>query len=113
MIRPIYTYRAVVSRVIDGDTVEVVIDLGFHITSTLRVRVLGIDAPELFSGDGRDAGLKAKNDTIAWCDNVDYEVIITTSKADGFGRWLAEITDTDNNSLTEHLLSLGYEPYTR
>ncbi|MBA2707574.1 MAG: hypothetical protein H0U59_07205 [Gemmatimonadaceae bacterium] len=35
---------------IDGDTVEVAVDLGMRITRTVRVRILGFDAPELFSG---------------------------------------------------------------
>ncbi len=46
----LYAYRGVVSRVIDGDTVQVEVSLGFHITRTVRVRILGFDAPELFSG---------------------------------------------------------------
>ena len=43
---PNYTYRAVVTRVVDGDTVDVNLDLGFGIFIKDRVRMLGIDTPE-------------------------------------------------------------------
>ena len=43
---PNYTYRAVVTRVVDGDTVDVNLDLGFGIFIKDRVRLLGIDTPE-------------------------------------------------------------------
>lgn len=110
-----YTYNATVSKIIDGDTIEVVVDLGFHLTSRQRVRILGINTPELFSGTNREAGLEAKTDTFKWCESVLYAVTITTSKADGFGRWLAAVHEHGNaaNSLTDHLLSLGYPAYRR
>lgn len=43
----LYVYRARVLRVIDGDTVEVEIDLGFSVSMTRKVRLYGIDAPEV------------------------------------------------------------------
>lgn len=41
-----YEYRASVIRVIDGDTVDLRIDLGFEVGLNMRVRLAGIDAPE-------------------------------------------------------------------
>ena len=41
-----YEYKAFIGRVIDGDTVEAEIDLGFTVKVTVRLRLLGIDAPE-------------------------------------------------------------------
>ena len=47
-----YTYNAIVERVVDGDTVDVNIDLGFKITMMKqRVRLMGIDTPELRTRD--------------------------------------------------------------
>ena len=40
-----YEYRARITRVIDGDTVEAEIDLGFHVTFTATLRLTGINAP--------------------------------------------------------------------
>ena len=42
-----YTYAARLVRVVDGDTVDLDIDLGFHITVRERFRLAGIDTPEL------------------------------------------------------------------
>lgn len=44
--RALYTYRFRSTRVIDGDTVEGYLDLGLHIERKIRLRLLGIDAPE-------------------------------------------------------------------
>jgi len=46
MIEPNYVYRCTVTRVVDGDTVDVNIDLGFNMVNVDRVRLLGIDTPE-------------------------------------------------------------------
>jgi len=51
-----YEYRATLLRVLDGDTIEVDLDLGFHIHYRAFVRMAGYDAPELRT----DAGFKAK-----------------------------------------------------
>ena len=41
-----YEYRAKLKRVVDGDTVDFVVDLGFHVHTTIRTRLLGVDTPE-------------------------------------------------------------------
>ena len=41
-----YEYRAIVDRVIDGDTVDFIIDLGFNIKIKIRGRLEGVDTPE-------------------------------------------------------------------
>ena len=51
-----YEYRARITRVIDGDTVEAEIDLGFHVTFTATLRLTGINAPET-RGTERPQGL--------------------------------------------------------
>lgn len=43
----LYTYRAQSVRVLDGDTVELLVDLGFRVFHRLTIRLAGIDAPEL------------------------------------------------------------------
>jgi endonuclease YncB( thermonuclease family) len=51
----LYTYKARVLRVLDGDTLEAVIDLGFGVATTQTLRLRGIDCPELVSKDGKEA----------------------------------------------------------
>ena len=46
MIAPNYVYRCVVTRVVDGDTVDADIDLGFNMFSKDRIRLMGLDTPE-------------------------------------------------------------------
>ena len=43
---PSYTYAATLDRVIDGDTIDVVLDLGFSVLLKARIRLSGIDTPE-------------------------------------------------------------------
>lgn len=87
MIIP-YTYAATLIRVIDGDTVDVTIDVGFHLTTVQRLRLLGINAPEMH-GPSHVAGISAK----AWLiEALDGKTLyVRTHKSDVFGRWLAEL----------------------
>ena len=54
MLSP-YFYTAQVTRVIDADTVEVVVDHGMCIQSVQRIRLDGFDAPELRTDEGKEA----------------------------------------------------------
>ncbi len=55
-------YLCRIHRVVDADTVYVIVDLGFRVHTTISIRLLGIDAPELFSGppEERERGKAAK-----------------------------------------------------
>ena len=57
-----YQYKAKVVKVVDGDTIDVTIDLGFDITTKKRVRFSGINAPESRTRDLKEKarGLAAK-----------------------------------------------------
>lgn len=54
-----FVYRATVCRIVDGDTLDVILDLGFGIQRETRVRLLGINTPET-KGATKVAGLAAK-----------------------------------------------------
>ena len=45
-MNPSYTYKATLDRVVDGDTIDVILDLGFSVFIKARIRLSGIDAPE-------------------------------------------------------------------
>ena len=49
-----YEYQAIIERVVDGDTVDVMIDLGFDVWTKQRVRLMGIDTPESRTRDLRE-----------------------------------------------------------
>lgn len=55
----IFRYIGTITKVVDGDTVDAVIDLGFTISVRERFRLLGINAPEIH-GPETPEGLKSK-----------------------------------------------------
>ncbi|MGG1571614.1 thermonuclease family protein [Fictibacillus sp. NRS-1165] len=84
-----YTYKANVIRVIDGDTLVANVDLGFYIhLKELKFRLIGINAPEIH-GVTRESGYQTKTRLEELVLNK--EVIIKTAKTDAFGRWLADL----------------------
>ena len=89
-----YEYRATIRRVVDGDTVDVTLDLGFNILYNSRIRLLGINTPESRTRDLQEKklGLAAKERVKELCP-VGSKVMLKTTK-DGrgkFGRILGEI----------------------
>ena len=81
-----YTYFCKVDRVIDGDTVVVTIDLGLHVKVTKTVRLLGINAPEMYDTKGPSA----KDHLIALLDTGLMPIVIQThlDRDDKYGRLL-------------------------
>lgn len=60
-----YFYRITIDRVLDGDTISAVFDLGFNIKMTVRVRMIGYDAPETWrpkSDAELQAGIRVKEE---------------------------------------------------
>lgn len=88
----LYTYIATVHRVLDGDTAEMTIDLGFTIYWRSTCRFYGINAPELTS---KDAGtrIKALEAKKAVMDHlgVGQKVKIVSKELDKYGRPLVDI----------------------
>ncbi|MDP8266775.1 MAG: DUF1016 N-terminal domain-containing protein [Candidatus Aceula meridiana] len=82
----LYTYQATVSRVIDGDTIVLNIDLGFDSWIEEKLRLRGIDAAEISSA----LGIEAKAHVKKICEKVDF-VVCKTYKEDKYGRYLADI----------------------
>lgn len=102
-----YEYKAHVDRVIDGDTFDCAIDLGFKIWTHQRIRMLGIDAPETRTKNlaQKELGLRSKE----WLtDRIHLEEVIlkTDTKTGGFGRVLATVWHNDEN-LNELMLEEG------
>ncbi len=105
-MKPEYIYKATVTKVVDGDTVDLLVDCGFNIIRKERIRFYGVDAWET-RGEEREMGLEAKRfveETIP----VGTEVVVRTGKERGkFGRYLGEIF-VNNISLNDMLLAEGH-----
>jgi len=90
-IRPVtYVYRARITRVVDGDTVDADIDLGFGVTTHQRLRLLGINAPET-RGETRDAGDAATEHLTEMLALGPVTVQTVKDKRGKFGRYLAVV----------------------
>ena len=90
----IYIYKAELIRVVDGDTVDLIIDLGFDTSRKERFRLYGIDAPEMRTKEGKEAK--------AWLWEalqpleaiyVQTVQLSTKAKRDKYGRFLAVLYD--------------------
>lgn len=103
-----YNYKATVVRIVDGDTMDVDIDLGFYMKTRQRLRLARIDTPER----GQEGFTEATQRVEELCP-VGSEVFVETHKTGGFGRWLAEVTFGENQvNLSEQLLMEGFaKPY--
>jgi micrococcal nuclease len=102
-----YEYRAGVVRWIDGDTVELEVDLGFHLTRQDHFRLDGIDTPEKGKAGAITARLRAEQ-----LAPPGTEVQITTTKADKYGRYLAAIWTDVGPTINHILVEEGFaKPY--
>lgn len=104
-----YDYAVVdVLRTVDGDTVDLRIDLGFYMTAALRFRLLGVDTPER----GKPGFREATEFTRDWLA-ARSRLRARTFKADSFGRWLADVYDASTgDDLAQDLLRTGHAvPY--
>lgn len=84
-----YEYLARLDRVIDGDTVDLTVDLGFSVFHRVRVRVLGVDTPER----GEDGWAEATQFVKDWFWSHSAVLFVQTVKdKDKYGRILANIS---------------------
>tara|TARA_R100000329_G_C7488660_1_gene172137 strand:+ start:100 stop:456 length:357 start_codon:yes stop_codon:yes gene_type:complete len=108
-----FEYRAEVKRVVDGDTIDVVLDLGFGILYKSRVRFLGVNTPESRTRDleEKERGLAAKDFVTNWLiHETDMSPIIETQldKKGKFGRILGVIKNDDGVRLNDVLIEEGH-----
>jgi len=87
--RPIgatYVFKAIVLEVVDGDTLVVDVDCGFEIKKKERIRLAGIDCPEILTDEGKEAAEFVRNQLA----RVPF-IMIRTTKVDINGRFLGHV----------------------
>lgn len=100
-----YTYKATILNVVDGDTIDIEIDLGFDIRTVQRVRMLGLNAPEHNTAAGQES--------ITWMRKrllMGAQVTVQSAKPGGgdkYGRYLATIIDGEG-SVNDALIASGH-----
>jgi len=101
--KDLYNYKATLVRIVDADTIEADVQLGFYMTARLKMRLLGINAPEHNTVEGKDA--------ITWLAGVlpiGHEIILDVYKVpEKYGRWLAKVTYNGLN-VNEELVKTGH-----
>ena len=106
-----YTYKAKLDRVVDGDTVDAYIDLGFDISVHKRIRLAGIDSPESRTRDleEKQRGLASKDRLIDLLK--DGEFTLESKEVGKYGRVLGILLIDDlsiNNTLVEEGYAVEY-----
>lgn len=107
----LHTYRCEILRVLDGDTVDVNVDLGFGVFTRQRLRMYGVNSPEKDTEAGKEA--------LQFVSQLLYgasEVLIRTMKQSGrskaekrekFGRYLVHLV-VDGYPLTDLIIAAGH-----
>ncbi len=122
-IPPVYERHATVTRVIDGDTLYLAVDLGCDTTLAMTVRLIGLNAPEM----NTDAGKAAKAFVEGWVDTYHRSSLLIGTRLalrtikdrrEKYGRYLADLVPVDADgqldapSLCQALLDAGHAtPY--
>jgi len=99
-----YKYKAHVVKVVDGDTFDFMIDLGFRMYTQIRVRLKGYDAPEI-RGPEREEGKAVKQICVQILTAAE-QIYIETTKTGKYGRWLADV-EVDGIDLKDFLPKEG------
>ncbi len=96
-----FEYLAKVERVVDGDTIDIAIDLGFSLHYKTRVRLSGIDTAE------KNTALGKKTKEFVKFALEGYVMRIQTTKPDKYGRILGEVFLADGTNFNKSLVSQG------
>jgi len=106
-----WIYNAEVKKVVDGDTFDIVIDLGFDTLKKGRVRLYGVNTPESRTSnlEEKKQGLAAKEFTDQWLTRANHKVKIETiiDKNEKYGRVLAKVWDSSGNCLNTDIIASG------
>ena len=102
-----YTYKAKLDRVVDGDTIDAHIDLGFDITIHKRIRLAGIDSPESRTRDLEEKakGLASKDKLVELLGEGDF--ILESKEVGKYGRVLGNLI-VENVNINDTLVEEGF-----
>jgi len=113
MDKHLFNYSGLVSRVVDGDTFDCMVDMGMSVHHKARIRIMGVDTPER-GEDGYEEAKLFANERLGFS-----RVKLSSYKKDSFGRWLCQVwIDGDKDewdmtwTLSEQIIDAGVgKPY--
>jgi endonuclease YncB( thermonuclease family) len=116
---PAYTYTAwgVPSArdplgVVDGDTLNVGVDLGMSVAVNTTLRLYGINAPELSTQAGKDAKAWAINWFALHCLQGQFTIQTVKDTTEKYGRYLATVIAPDGHNFNADIVAAGHAvPY--
>jgi micrococcal nuclease len=114
-----YQYKAFVERIVDGDTMDVIIDLGFKITTNQRIRLANINTPETYTvkknSEEYQKGMAAKQYVEQRIAANSNEILLETEKdTEKYGRYIGTIWLADKEiTLNDELVEMGHAKYVK
>lgn len=119
-----YNYQVLgVAKVIDGDTFDLDLDLGFYASLRVRVRLVEVDTYEVYGKNAHELGIPARDFAADWLRDrvgtslwvVTFPLTPETPVGDGsFGRWLGDVYDMETGErLVDALLDAEYVEVTK
>ncbi len=104
-----FEYNAICTRVVDGDTIDARVDLGFSVWIECRVRLEGIDAPETRTKnlEEKQAGLKTKAFLQGIMDECEHKFVLKSHGVGKYGRCIGTIY-VHGEDINQRLLAEGY-----
>lgn len=112
MSEDMWTYRAQLVEVVDGDTFDLRLDLGFRTYKKIRVRLLGVDTAEIFGVEKESTEYKrgmehkrfVKDFLTATPDDEGWPLTFVSAEESGkYGRWLGDVR-VDDELLSDALI---------
>jgi len=106
-----FDYNAKVKRVVDGDTIDAYIDLGFDVWVTKRIRFMGIDTPESRTRDLTEKryGKGAKHRLVEILSGAEDKFLVRSHGTGKFGRVLGELFVQEFEcSVNEQMITEGH-----
>jgi len=101
-------YRGICRHVVDGDTLDALLDLGCNVFAYQVIRLLGIDTPEINRAWSREAGLAARARLIELVPLGAPVCVSTHPNPDSFGRYLAVVATISHEDVGAVLVAEGY-----
>lgn len=101
-----YVYKAEITEVYDGDTCTAIVDLGMNVRIKVKLRLSGINAPEVRGAD-KLGGIKSRDYLRSLILHRDVMIKTYKDKTEKYGRWLADIW-VDNIFVNESMVEAGH-----
>ena len=104
-----YTYHATLERVVDGDTIDALVDLGFDTWKKVRIRMHGMDAwkSRTRNKEEKKKGLAAKARLIELLESNDNKFILLSHGVGKYGRCLGEIYVENTDSYIPNTVEIS------